>query len=64
MDERYKIHRLYSTRLAAVVTAIALGGWFLYQFYAKSVYRWDLFIIMCIMAVTKVGAMLYYRITN
>ena len=64
MDERYKLHRLYSTRLAAVVTAVALGGWFLYQFYANSVYRWDLFIIMCIMAVTKVGAMIYYKITN
>ncbi|MBN2412442.1 hypothetical protein JXQ31_12195 [candidate division KSB1 bacterium] len=64
MDERYKIHRLYSTRLAAMVTAVALGGWFLYLFYAKSVYRWDLFIIMCLMAVTKLGAMFYYRKTN
>ena len=64
MDERFKIHRLYSTRLAAVVTAIALGVWFLYQFYVKDVYRWDLFIILSIMAVTKLGAMMYYRRTN
>lgn len=64
MDERYIKHRLYSTRLAAIVTALAIGVWFLYEFYVKSVYRWDLFIIMCLMAVTKLGAMLYYRRTN
>jgi hypothetical protein len=64
MDERFKMHRLYSTRFAAVVTAIFTGGWYFYDFITKSIIRWDLFSIMCVMALTKVGAMLYYRKTN
>ncbi len=64
MDERLKMHRLYSTRFAAMVTALFGGGWYFYDFFTKSIIRWDLVIILSVMALSKVGAMLYYRITN
>jgi hypothetical protein len=64
MDERYLIHRLRSTSLAAMFGAAALGFWILCQFYAKHVLRWDLFAILMLMGLVKVGAMIYYRKTN
>ena len=30
MDERFIMHRLYATRLAAIVGAVLLGGWYFY----------------------------------
>ncbi len=64
MDERFVMHRLYSTRLAALVGAVSLAVWFNVEMIRKDIYRWDLFIILCLMAVAKVGAMLYYKRTN
>ncbi len=55
MDERFVMHRLRSTRLAAIVGVIMMGAWTIYEF------RWELIIIMGVMAVTKWAAMLYYR---
>jgi hypothetical protein len=64
MDERFLLHRLKSTSLAAVVGAVTLGGWYLYQMIAHGVYRRDLLVIAGLMAITKVTAMLYYRLKN
>ncbi len=64
MDERYIMHRLYSTRLAALVGAVSLGVWFNVEMFRKDIYRWDLFIILSMMAVVKVVALLYYKRTN
>ena len=55
MDERFVMHRLRSIRLAAIVGVIMMGAWTIYEF------RWELIIIMGVMAVTKWAAMLYYR---
>jgi len=55
MDERFVIHRLRSTRWAAIVGVIMMSAWTIYEF------RWELIIIMGVMAVTKWAAMLYYR---
>lgn len=64
LDERFIMHRLYSTRFAAIVTAVMLAGWFLYEQYANDVFHQDIFIILIGMAVAKLSAMLYYRFTN
>jgi hypothetical protein len=61
IDERYLMHRLKSTSLAGVAGALLMGGWFLYQHYAKDVTRWDLLVILMAMAAIKLGALLYYR---
>lgn len=64
VDERFVMHRYYSTRVAMIVGVILLAGWFLYENFINGVLRWDLFIILMAIAVTKMGAMVYFRITH
>ena len=64
VDERFIMHRYYSTRIAMIVGTILLVGWFFYENFINGVLRWDLFIILMAIAVTKVVAMLYFRITH
>ncbi|MFH1278786.1 MAG: hypothetical protein ABIK65_10455 [Candidatus Eisenbacteria bacterium] len=61
VDERFLMHRLKSTSLAGVVGGVSLGLWFAYLYYIKHEARWDLFVILLIMAAIKLGAMVYYR---
>ena len=60
MDERFKLHRLYSTRFSIV----CIGIWFNYEYFINNLLRWDLFIIIMVMALSKVDAMLFYRLTD
>ena len=60
-DERFITHRYYSSRLALLVGVAMMAGWFYYELLTSEVIRTDLFVIMTAMAVTKVGAMLFYR---
>lgn len=64
MDERFRMHRLYSTLFSAVITIICMGIWFNYEYFFNNVLRWDLFTFIMIMAISKISAMLYYRLTN
>ena len=64
VDERFVMHRYYSTRIAMIVGMILLVGWFSYENFINGVLRWDLFIILMAIAVTKVLAMIYFRITR
>lgn len=64
IDERFLMHRLRSTSLAAVVGAVLMGAWSLYNLYGRGIRRWDLMAILGAMAVVKLGAMLYYRRTD
>ncbi len=64
LDERFVMHRLYSTRLATVVTAVLMGVWFEYELFANGVYHWDIFAFLIVLGVTKVAAMIYYRMTD
>ncbi|MBN1827088.1 MAG: hypothetical protein JW958_12595 [Candidatus Eisenbacteria bacterium] len=64
IDERFLMHRLKSTSLAAVVGGVGMGGWALYNLYGRHVMRWDLMIILLAMAIVKIGALLYYRRNN
>jgi hypothetical protein len=63
-DERFVLHRLKSTRLAAVVGLVSMLAWFAYQASARQIYRWDLLAIAGVVALTKMGAMLYYRLSD
>jgi hypothetical protein len=63
-DERFVMHRLKSTRLAAVVGLFMMLGWFGYEAHVHRVYYWHLVVIVAAMAASKLGAMLYYRLTG
>jgi hypothetical protein len=64
MDERFLKHRLYSTRFATIIAAGLMGFWFNYEYFAKGILRWDLFTILLATAIAKIGAMIYFRITD
>lgn len=64
MDERFIMHRYYSTRIAMIVGLVLIVGWFVYEMMVNDVPRWDLFVIVLAIALTKVTAMIYYRITQ
>jgi hypothetical protein len=61
MDERFIMHRYKATRLALFVGIILMGALFFYEYISIRSIRYDLFIIMCAMAVAKVSAMIYYH---
>lgn len=61
VDERFVMHRYQSSRLALVVGAITMAIWFYYEWLVHDSLRLDYFIILVVMAVTKLTAMLYYR---
>ncbi len=63
-DERFLMHRLYSTRLAMVVTAVLMVIWFEYELFVNGVYHWDIFVFLIVLAITKIAAMIYYRLTD
>ncbi len=64
LDERYRLHRFKSTSHAAIVAAVLMGALFVYERNRNDVFRVDLLIILGAMAVTKLGAMLFYRLRN
>ena len=64
MDERFIMHRFKAMRLALMVGMFAMVGFFCFGMFVNRVIRWDLLGILVIMAVTKLGAMLYYQRTN
>ena len=63
-DERFIMHRYYSSRLALVVGMALIAIWFNYELLANDQLRVDLVIIAGAMGLTKVGAMAYYRTTQ
>ena len=64
MDERFVMHRFYSSRLTLVAGALALGIWFNYEWFVNERLRLDLVAILGVMALTKAVAMIYYRLTR
>lgn len=64
VDERFIMHRFKATRLAVAVGLALMSALFFYDAFAHGVIRWDLFVIILAMAVTKVCALLFYRRTN
>lgn len=64
LDERFVVHRYRASRLSLVVGIILMGGWFLYDRYANGVTHVEIAVIILAMAVTKLAAMAYYRLTG
>ena len=64
VDERYIMHRYYSTRWAVIVGVVLMAAWVNYEFFVNQTLRLDLVIILLVMAVTKVAVMIYLRITH
>jgi hypothetical protein len=64
IDERFKIHRWKSTSLAAVVGGLLLGGRWYWETFVNHVPRHDILAILSAMAAVKIGAMVYYRLTD
>ncbi len=64
MDERFILHRLYSTRFSMLIGLIAMFIWFNIEMFKNDTLRWDIFYFILIFAVSKVGAMIYFKLTN
>ncbi len=64
VDERFIMHRYYSTRWAVLVGVIMMAVWVNYEYFVNQTLRLDLVIIMLAMALTKILAMLYFRLTQ
>jgi len=63
-DERFIMHRYYSTRISMIVGLILIVAWFNYELLVKDIFRLDLAIIVGVIAATKILAMLYFRLTQ
>ncbi|MCK5879173.1 MAG: hypothetical protein KAH24_05315, partial [Holophagae bacterium] len=63
-DERFIMHRLKSTRFATVVTAVVMGGYAEYEIFVHHIIRWDIVVFLGILVFSKLGAMIYYRLSN
>ena len=60
MDERAIFHRYKASRWALIVGTVIMGGFILYDYISKDLFRWDLFIILLAMAVVKIAVRIYY----
>ena len=63
-DERFIMHRYYSTRFSMIVGMILIVAWFSYELIVNQNLRLDLAIIAVVIAVAKILAMAYLRITH
>ena len=64
VDERFSIHRLKATRLAAIASAAVAAGWYIYYFVARGEVRHDLLSVLLTMGIVKLAALAFYRRTN
>ena len=64
MDERSILHRYKATRLSVLVVLLVMLGWILYEQFVNNIFRYDLFLLILIMAVVKLVARFYYSKTN
>jgi hypothetical protein len=63
-DERFIMHRYYSTRFSMIVGMVLIVAWFSYELIVNQILRLDLAIIVVAIAVSKILAMVYLRITQ
>jgi hypothetical protein len=64
LDERFAEHRYRASRMTLFVGLLLMTGWFLYDHYVKDIDHTEILIIIGAMAVTKLAAMAYYRLTD
>ncbi|BDU72883.1 hypothetical protein METEAL_20570 [Mesoterricola silvestris] len=63
-DERMILHRYKATSHAAMAGALVAGFLSLRALYRGEGLRKDLFAILCAMAVTKIAALVYFRLRD
>ena len=63
-DERFIAHRYQSSRLALAVGIMMMFIWAQYEWFVNTELRLDLLIIIGAMALSKVVAMIYFRIAK
>lgn len=61
IDERFVLHRYKSTSHAGVLAALIMAAWFWYDWIENDVTRYDFLIVLCSMAVFKLGFMTWYH---
>jgi hypothetical protein len=64
LDERFFEHRRRSTSIGGMAGALTAGGLFLYRQLIDHALNWDLFAVLVVMASTKIGMMVWYRLTR
>jgi len=64
VDERFLEHRRRSTSAAALVAVLLIAALFEYHLIAERTIHWDLFTILCAMALTKIVLMVWYRFND
>jgi hypothetical protein len=64
LDERFVLHRYKSTSIAGSAVAVAMGGLALYDYVGAGRFRWDLFGLLCLMVVVKLGCMAWFRLRD
>ncbi|HEV8121811.1 MAG TPA: hypothetical protein VGQ67_12505 [Candidatus Polarisedimenticolia bacterium] len=63
-DERFLMHRLRSTSIAAVAGGTLAMLLFAWHFYVQHVWSWDLLAVGVTIAAVKWSVMLWFRLTN
>ncbi|MGA7244558.1 MAG: hypothetical protein WBX19_15325 [Terracidiphilus sp.] len=64
VDERFLEHRRRSSSLAAIAGVCVAGGIFEYRIIAQHVIVWDLFAVVAVMALVKMGMFTWFRLND
>jgi hypothetical protein len=64
VDERFLNHRLRSSSLAGIVGGVLAIVLFEYQLLKHHVWNWSLFAVAVTIVGVKLGAVLWYRLTD
>ena len=63
-DERFILHRYKSTSFAGLACVLMVAGVWAWDFYRNGEFRKDLFAIILLTALIKVGVMTWYRVRD
>lgn len=64
LDERFVMHQMKSMKIATRTSSVLMGVSVVDKYVRGGYLDWQLFSIMIIMALVKVGALLYFRKAN
>ena len=64
VDERFRENRRRSTSIAGLAGAVAAWGLLEYRWLFRHQWSWDLFAVLAIIAVVKIGLMIWYSLTK
>ena len=64
VDERFLTHRLRSTSIAGIISAVLSLLLFMYRYYIDHVVSWDLISIGLAFIVVKYSALAFYRLKD